>query len=84
MIVTSHDANYIPDEENPSNYLVLESHIHQVVNELFSAGEKAVAIMDYPAALVHAAFDVTWRDMDFAKKFVGKKFLSRINWLEYP
>ncbi|WP_099157997.1 DUF881 domain-containing protein [Virgibacillus ndiopensis] len=42
--VTLNDANYIPSEENVNNYIVHESHIHKVVNELFSAGAKAVAI----------------------------------------
>lgn len=42
--VTLHDANYIPSEENANNYIVHESHIHRVVNELFSAGAKAVSI----------------------------------------
>lgn len=38
------DANYIPTEKDANNYMVHESHIHQVVNELFSAGAKAVSI----------------------------------------
>ncbi|WP_188454481.1 DUF881 domain-containing protein [Virgibacillus oceani] len=42
--VALNDANYIPNEENANNYIVHESHIHKVVNELFSAGAKAVAI----------------------------------------
>ncbi|CDQ19838.1 Uncharacterized conserved protein YlxW, UPF0749 family [Halobacillus karajensis] len=38
------DAEYIPDEEQVNQYIVHESHIHSVVNELLSAGAKAVAI----------------------------------------
>lgn len=42
--ITLHDAEYIPSEENANKYIVHESHIHRLVNELFSAGAKAVAI----------------------------------------
>lgn len=42
--LTLYDANYIPNEKNANNYMVHESHIYKVVNELFSAGAKAVAI----------------------------------------
>jgi len=38
------DADYVPSEENVNQYLVHESHIHKVVNELLSAGADAVAI----------------------------------------
>ena len=38
------DADYVPSEENVNQYLVHESHIHKVVNELLSAGANAVAI----------------------------------------
>lgn len=38
------DADYIPSEENVNQYIVHESHIHKVVNELLSAGANAVAI----------------------------------------
>ncbi|WP_106497705.1 DUF881 domain-containing protein [Lentibacillus sp. Marseille-P4043] len=44
ITVTLHDANYIPNEQNANDYMVHESHIHKIVNELFSAGAKAVAI----------------------------------------
>ncbi|MDC3412836.1 DUF881 domain-containing protein [Aquibacillus sp. 3ASR75-11] len=42
--VTLRDADYVPSEENPNNYLVHERHIYLVMNELLSAGANAVAI----------------------------------------
>ncbi|MBM7552848.1 DUF881 domain-containing protein [Thalassobacillus pellis] len=42
--VTLSDADYIPDEENVNNYIVHEPHVHKVINELRSAGAKAIAI----------------------------------------
>ncbi|MRH42168.1 DUF881 domain-containing protein [Aquibacillus halophilus] len=44
MQVTLRDANYIPSEENANQYIVHERHIHLIVNELFSAGAKAISI----------------------------------------
>ncbi|MFG6115217.1 DUF881 domain-containing protein [Halobacillus sp. MO56] len=44
MKVTLRDAEYIPDEAHANNYIVHEPHIHKVVNELKSAGAKAIAI----------------------------------------
>jgi uncharacterized protein YlxW (UPF0749 family) len=38
------DAEYIPDEDQVNQYIVHEGHIHSVVNELLSAGAKAIAI----------------------------------------
>ncbi|REJ05656.1 DUF881 domain-containing protein [Halobacillus trueperi] len=38
------DAEYIPDEDQVNQYIVHESHIHSVINELLSAGAKAIAI----------------------------------------
>ncbi|TDQ42329.1 DUF881 domain-containing protein [Aureibacillus halotolerans] len=38
------DASYIPDEQNVNQYLVHESHIHKVVNELKASGAEAIAI----------------------------------------
>ncbi|WP_407268062.1 DUF881 domain-containing protein [Radiobacillus sp. PE A8.2] len=38
------DSNYIPSEANANQYMVHEQHVHLVVNELFSAGAKAIAI----------------------------------------
>ncbi|GGD19003.1 DUF881 domain-containing protein [Pontibacillus salipaludis] len=38
------DADYIPSEENVNQYIVHDSHIHKVVNELLSAGANAIAI----------------------------------------
>ncbi|RWZ60691.1 DUF881 domain-containing protein [Halobacillus fulvus] len=42
--VVLRDAEYIPDEDNVNDYIVHESHVHMVINELLSAGAKAVAI----------------------------------------
>lgn len=42
--VTLRDAEYIPSEANANKYMVHESHLHKVVNELLSSGASAVAI----------------------------------------
>lgn len=42
--VVLRDAEYIPEEDQVNQYIVHESHIHMVINELLSAGAKAVAI----------------------------------------
>ncbi|WP_102347023.1 DUF881 domain-containing protein [Bacillus sp. Marseille-P3661] len=42
--VTLKDASYVKVEENANNYIVHEGHVHKVVNELLTAGAKAVAI----------------------------------------
>ncbi|UOQ93085.1 DUF881 domain-containing protein [Halobacillus shinanisalinarum] len=42
--VTLSDAQYVPEKDNINNYIVHESHIHLVINELLSAGAKAVSI----------------------------------------
>lgn len=44
IIVTLRDANFIPAEDHANQYVVHDRHIHQTVNELFSAGAKAIAI----------------------------------------
>lgn len=38
------DSEYIPNQEQVNQYIVHESHIHTVINELLSAGAKAIAI----------------------------------------
>ncbi|MBA2174262.1 DUF881 domain-containing protein [Halobacillus locisalis] len=38
------DSEYIPNQEQVNQYIVHESHIHMVINELLSAGAKAIAI----------------------------------------
>ncbi|SFJ93382.1 Uncharacterized conserved protein YlxW, UPF0749 family [Halobacillus dabanensis] len=38
------DSGYIPDEEQVNQYIVHETHLHNVINELLSAGAKAIAI----------------------------------------
>lgn len=42
--VTLRDAAYIPSEENVNQYLVHDRHVHLVINELYSAGAKAISI----------------------------------------
>ncbi|QUF66972.1 DUF881 domain-containing protein [Bacillus atrophaeus] len=42
--VTLEDASYIPEGENVNSYIVHESHIFQVMNELFISGVSAVSI----------------------------------------
>lgn len=44
VAVTLSDSSYIPEEEHANQYIVHDRHIHQVVNELYSAGAKAIAI----------------------------------------
>ncbi|UOQ47958.1 DUF881 domain-containing protein [Gracilibacillus caseinilyticus] len=44
IMVTLKDASYIPSEDHANQYIVHDRHIHQTVNELFSAGAKAVSI----------------------------------------
>ncbi|CQR47788.1 hypothetical protein BN1058_02118 [Paraliobacillus sp. PM-2] len=38
------DADYIPSEENANQYMVHDRHVQLVINELYSAGAKAIAI----------------------------------------
>lgn len=42
--VTLEDSSYVPEGENVNNYIVHESHIFKVVNELLISGATAVAI----------------------------------------
>ncbi|WP_223700314.1 DUF881 domain-containing protein [Sutcliffiella deserti] len=42
--VTLSDASYVPSQENVNNYIVHESHVFNVMNELFISGAAAVAI----------------------------------------
>ncbi|WP_066192872.1 DUF881 domain-containing protein [Gracilibacillus timonensis] len=44
LTITLRDAAYIPAEHHANQYIVHDRHIHQVINELFSAGAKALAI----------------------------------------
>ncbi|MGP4040392.1 DUF881 domain-containing protein [Gracilibacillus sp. D59] len=44
IVVTLKDASFIPAEDHANQYIVHDRHIHQTVNELFSAGAKAIAI----------------------------------------
>ncbi|WP_182199073.1 DUF881 domain-containing protein [Paraliobacillus salinarum] len=38
------DSAYIPSEENVNQYIVHDRHVQLVINELYSAGAKAIAI----------------------------------------
>ncbi|MBH0229056.1 DUF881 domain-containing protein [Halobacillus yeomjeoni] len=42
--VVLRDAEYIPDDDQVNQYIVHERHMHMVINELLSAGAKAVAV----------------------------------------
>jgi uncharacterized protein YlxW (UPF0749 family) len=42
--VTLEDASYIPDGENVNNYIVHESHIFNLINELNISGAEAISI----------------------------------------
>lgn len=42
--VTLSDADYVPTDENVNQYIVHESHIFKVVNEMLSSGANAIAI----------------------------------------
>lgn len=38
------DASYIPEDDQANQYIVHESHIQSVINELLSAGAKAISV----------------------------------------
>jgi len=42
--VTLEDASYIPEGENVNNYIVHESHLFKVINELLISGASAISI----------------------------------------
>lgn len=42
--VTLQDSSYIPEGENPNNYIVHEEHIRSVIDELHVSGAEAIAI----------------------------------------
>lgn len=44
VAVTLTDASYVKLEDNANNYIVHEGHVHKVINELRTAGAKAIAI----------------------------------------
>jgi uncharacterized protein YlxW (UPF0749 family) len=44
VIVSLSDASYIPDEDNPNNYIVHEQDIQKVIYELLITGAEAVAV----------------------------------------
>ncbi|MCE7794697.1 DUF881 domain-containing protein [Salipaludibacillus sp. CUR1] len=44
LSVTLTDADYIPGEDSPNNYIVHEHHLQQVIDELLVAGAEAVAV----------------------------------------
>lgn len=44
IVVSLDDASYIPEEDNPNNYIVHEGHIQKVVQELYITGAEAIAI----------------------------------------
>ncbi|MBY6036183.1 DUF881 domain-containing protein [Fictibacillus nanhaiensis] len=42
--VTLQDSSYIPEDENPNNYIVHEEHIRSVIDELHVSGAEAIAV----------------------------------------
>lgn len=42
--VTLSDASYVPEGENPNNYIVHEEHIRSVIYEMLVSGAEAVAV----------------------------------------
>jgi uncharacterized protein YlxW (UPF0749 family) len=42
--VTLEDASYVPSGEDVNNYLVHESHLFKVINELYISGAQAVSV----------------------------------------
>ncbi len=42
--VTLQDGGYNPDSVNPNDYIVHESHVFQVINELYISGAQAISI----------------------------------------
>ncbi len=42
--ISLEDASYVPDSENVNNYIVHESHIFKVINELYISGADAISI----------------------------------------
>ncbi|GAF66167.1 hypothetical protein BTS2_3067 [Bacillus sp. TS-2] len=52
--VTLQDAEYLPNGENPNDYIVHEEHVQKVVDELFVSQAEAVAINGY--RLTHQSY----------------------------
>lgn len=44
LIVTLQDGEYNGNSENPNDYIVHESHVFQVINELYISGAQAIAV----------------------------------------
>ncbi|MFS0823699.1 DUF881 domain-containing protein [Bacillus sp. 1P02SD] len=44
VVVTLEDASYVPSGQDVNNYLVHESHLFKVINELYVSGAQAVSI----------------------------------------
>ena len=42
--VTLQDGDYNPNSVNPNDYIVHESHVFQVINELYISGAEAISI----------------------------------------
>lgn len=42
--VTLNDSSYIPEGENPNDYIVHEEHIRSIIDELHVAGAEAIAV----------------------------------------
>lgn len=44
VVVTLEDSSYVPEGENVNNYIVHESHLFNVINELYISGADAISI----------------------------------------
>ncbi|WP_449539927.1 DUF881 domain-containing protein [Ferdinandcohnia sp. Marseille-Q9671] len=44
VVVTLEDASYVPSGKDVNNYLVHESHLFKVINELYISGAQAVSV----------------------------------------
>ncbi|WLD95069.1 DUF881 domain-containing protein [Alkalihalobacillus sp. AL-G] len=44
IVVTLEDSSYIPDSQDPNDYIVHEAHVRMVIHELYVTGAEAVAI----------------------------------------
>ncbi|THE14543.1 DUF881 domain-containing protein [Bacillus timonensis] len=44
VVVTLEDASYVPSGQDVNNYLVHESHLFKVINELYVSGAQAVSV----------------------------------------
>ena len=44
LVISLQDASYVPNQDNPNQYIVHEHHIQKVIQELLLSGAEAIAI----------------------------------------